>query len=379
MDHINDLPLPTDVFFYLCKMDSDACVSLSETTILTREIALRCFQQADFQILNAFPSHSFGIDQSDISLNDAIKIFMRLVNQLHKEADRLEADPRFSKIPCEERLAWEYANFTGLIQEVQTRTEAAKRQDFHTFIKAVAKEIHVNIPPDADLTNFWHNVLKNDIRIQGIESLSLLDQNIKFLPPEIGSLSNLKSLYLGSNKLKELPPELASLSQLQRLVLSDNQFDKVPEVLASLPNLQHLRLNENKIKEIQVGFTFPSKLEYLDLSGNPLGKIPDVLATCSNLTYLHLNDIQLEEIPNNLELPSTLKELYLSNNQIRTIGEEDIILLSSIEKLYLYGNPLSEHTKAFLDAYQQSVPGISLIQFDGSILEGIDHPMPELA
>jgi hypothetical protein len=374
MDQVNELPLNPDVLFYLCKNHPSACVSLSETTKPTRKIALRCFQQADYQILNAFPSHSFGIDNSDIPLNDAIKIFMRLVNQLHDEAQRLDADPRFSQIPSSERLGWEYANFKDLVQKIQIRTEAIKLQDFHTFVKAIAQEIHVAIPPGTDLMKFWHDVLKKDERIKNIENLSLVGQNIRFLPPEIGSLSNLKALYLGSNKLKELPSELASLSQLQILVISDNQFDTMPGVLTSLSNLQHLRMNDNKIKALPSGFTFPSKLEYLDLSGNPLGKIPDEIVTCSNLTYLYLNNIELKEISTNLKELSKLKELYLSNNQVSEISKKDSAFPSRLKTLYLYGNPLSEKAKEFLSEYQEAFPLLS-IGFDGSIAEAEDHSM----
>ena len=60
------------------------------------------------------------------------------------------------------------------------------------------------------------------------------------IPPEWGSLANLKLLYLGPNQLSgEIPPELGSLANLERLYLGGSQFSgQIPPELGNLANLE---------------------------------------------------------------------------------------------------------------------------------------------
>jgi Leucine-rich repeat (LRR) protein len=72
---------------------------------------------------------------------------------------------------------------------------------------------------------------------QGLSSLSQLmmltvDNNLlTVLPPEIGKLSALKSLNISNNKLTCLPEELGNLLQLEKLDLSHNCLSAVPSNL----------------------------------------------------------------------------------------------------------------------------------------------------
>ena len=87
------------------------------------------------------------------------------------------------------------------------------------------------------------------------------------IPPEFGSLSNLKTLYLDSNDLSgEIPPELGSLSNLRQLALYNNDLSgEIPPELGSLSNLRGLWVHEN------------------DLSGCVPGSLEDQLSSTSRL------------------------------------------------------------------------------------------------
>ena len=70
------------------------------------------------------------------------------------------------------------------------------------------------------------------------------------IPPELGSLSNLKRLGLYENQLTgPIPPELGSLSNLERLSLGGgNQLSgPIPPELGSLSNLEDLSLGGNQL------------------------------------------------------------------------------------------------------------------------------------
>ena len=93
------------------------------------------------------------------------------------------------------------------------------------------------------------------------------------IPPELGSLANLKLLSLSANQLTgEIPAEMGSLANLRSLSLRDNQLTgAIPPEVGSLANLEWLRLNNNQLT----------------------GEIPAELGRLTNLTVLHLSGNQL--------------------------------------------------------------------------------------
>jgi hypothetical protein len=83
-----------------------------------------------------------------------------------------------------------------------------------------------------------------------VASLSLASNQLNGnIPPELGSLSNLRYLYLNNNQLSgSIPPELGSLSLLIDLYLNNNQLSgSIPPELGSLTTLWYLYLNNNQL------------------------------------------------------------------------------------------------------------------------------------
>ena len=98
---------------------------------------------------------------------------------------------------------------------------------------------------------------------------SLSNNQLKFLPREIGLLENLAELLVNDNKLRYLPPTLGLLKKLTRLTLRGNLLECIPAELGLL-----------------------KKLSGLDLSRNPLKLIPAEIG-CLNLRHLVLEDCPL--------------------------------------------------------------------------------------
>ena len=117
------------------------------------------------------------------------------------------------------------------------------------------------------------------------------------IPPELGSLANLRLLHLSGNELSgEIPPELGSLANLRLLHLSGNELSgEIPPELGSLANLRLLHLSGNELSgEIPPELGSLANLEWLDLRGNELiGEIPPELGSLANLLWLYLSDNQL--------------------------------------------------------------------------------------
>ena len=132
----------------------------------------------------------------------------------------------------------------------------------------------------------WHGVateLWGRVRILDLEENGLAGE----IPPELGSLSDLRNLFLAVNSLVgEIPPELGSLSKLIWLRLGRNQLSgEIPRELGNLPNLQALELWENQLTgDIPSELAGMSSMRILDLQVNQLtGEIPPELADLTNL------------------------------------------------------------------------------------------------
>jgi len=69
------------------------------------------------------------------------------------------------------------------------------------------------------------------------------------IPPEIGSLTNLRHLYLYNNQLTgSIPSEIGKLTNLTHLYLDNNQLTgSIPSEIGNLTNLTRLYLENNQL------------------------------------------------------------------------------------------------------------------------------------
>ena len=107
--------------------------------------------------------------------------------------------------------------------------------------------------------------------------LSLTNNKLDSLTPEVCQLVNLRRLYVRGNALSSLPNLMGQMHSLVHLDCGNNKFTVFPEVLTSMPRIVHLDFSGNAIA------TLPSTLEdlkclvYLNLIGNKVVKPPNVL------------------------------------------------------------------------------------------------------
>ncbi len=105
---------------------------------------------------------------------------------------------------------------------------------------------------------------------ENVYKLSLTGQDLKSLPPEIGTLKNVQILNLSENKLKNLPDEIFELKKVQMISLYKNKLRYIPNEFKDLRRLEALYLGANKIIEIPLWMGGMSRLRRLDVSRNPI-------------------------------------------------------------------------------------------------------------
>ena len=166
------------------------------------------------------------------------------------------------------------------------------------------------------------------------------------IPPELGSLTELRVLSLSNNQLSGIiPPQLGNLSNLEWLYVPQNQLSgPIPPNLGDLSNLKILFLDENQLSgQIPPELGSLSSLEALHLQNNLLdGGIPVELEGLSSLADLKLSDNLFSgSIPSELSSLSSLKEMYLDKNQLSGPIPPELGSLSALENLYLDDNQLT--------------------------------------
>ena len=187
------------------------------------------------------------------------------------------------------------------------------------------------------------------------------------IPPEMGNLSNLEVLRIWENRLSgEIPPELGNLSNLEVLGLRENRLSgRIPSALGNLTSLSSLELSNNQLSgEIPPELGSLAKLRVMDLDGNQLnGEIPSELGSFANLYRLDLSRNNLSgQIPPELGNPGGIKILDLSMNQLSGEIPAELGSLTNLEELFLGGNrftgciPASLRDTAENDLHELGLP-----------------------
>ncbi|MCU6378220.1 NEL-type E3 ubiquitin ligase domain-containing protein, partial [Morganella morganii] len=164
----------------------------------------------------------------------------------------------------------------------------------------------------------------------GLQALLCSDNRLVSLPALPGGLQYL----IGANNRLTCLPVLPE--RLEKLIVDNNQLTRLPV----LPErLEKLIVDNNQLTSLPV---LPGGLLELFVSNNQLTSLP-VLP--GGLQELFVNNNQLTSLP---VLPGELQELFVNNNQLTTLPESVAGLLRAAQ-VNVSGNPLSAHTRQFLE------------------------------
>ncbi|KAJ3439310.1 hypothetical protein M0812_15335 [Anaeramoeba flamelloides] len=230
----------------------------------------------------------------------------------------------------------------------------------YNSLKTIVPEIAMlqNLMKLSLVSNQMTTLPKEICQCTALIELNLNDNEISFLPDNIGDLELLRKLYLdasnntipsisgeaikglsrltclnfGGNELTELPEEMSQLVNLKELLLYENKFSYFPRVLTNLWNLEILDLNNNEIKEVPMQIAAMLSLKNLSLAANSIRNIPKRIT--------HLQQLNLQENP----LVSALQAVFQYNENWKVI--EAVFMVLS------YGNA-SKGAKEFLEELEQ--------------------------
>ncbi|RCV34113.1 hypothetical protein SETIT_7G136900v2 [Setaria italica] len=176
-----------------------------------------------------------------------------------------------------------------------------------------------------------------------VEELHLAANALISLPDTIGLLSNLKILNVSSNRLRALPDSISKCRLLVELDASYNGLTYLPTNIGyELVNLRKLWVHMNKLRSLPSSVCEMTSLYLLDAHFNELCGLPSAFGKLSSLEILNLssNFSDLKELPASFGDLLNLRELDLSNNQIHALPDT-FGRLDKLEKLNLEQNPLA--------------------------------------
>ena len=199
------------------------------------------------------------------------------------------------------------------------------------------------VPPDVGL-------------LTSLTQLRLNGHGLPTLPAELGLLINLQTLWIQNNKLVTLPDEMEALTSLTALSISGNMMLTLPMQLLALTNLKELHVESTALKSPPPSVATKGVkpiLEYLrwivkaqlvgqlDLSGIGLEHFPPDVGTITSLTKLRLADNSIAALSDDMRLLGCMTDLDVSNNKLSHISSE-IRNLTALTALNLEKNQLQE-------------------------------------
>ncbi|MEK7435231.1 MAG: hypothetical protein AABZ74_19015 [Cyanobacteriota bacterium] len=184
-------------------------------------------------------------------------------------------------------------------------------------------------------------------KIKTLESLSINSDN-KLFTKEIfektSKLTNLKYLSLSSLKTSKIEKEISLLKKLEQLSLVNFDLEKIPLEITKLKNLKKIGFygskNINQIDFYQK-ISYLENLEWLTISTCNFTKIDESIKKLKKLKTLNLFGNNIEKIPDFIFEMDNLEVVNLQINKIKSLPDK-IKDLKKLRKIILIGNPIKK-------------------------------------
>lgn len=117
-----------------------------------------------------------------------------------------------------------------------------------------------------------------------LEHISICNNRILEVPMWMDRLNALETISLIQNDLSTVAASLCSLKNLRVLRLDNNLIEEVPDCIGGLVSLENLSLDHNQVARLSPAVTKLSCLKRLSLLGNNLEVLPQELSHCMEVT-----------------------------------------------------------------------------------------------
>lgn len=174
--------------------------------------------------------------------------------------------------------------------------------------------------------------------------LDLSHNAIQHLPAAINSLSSLQKLILNGNEIMDNSlswEELASLKSLMVISLNQNHIATLPPEVGTLTGLRQLHIAHNELTGLPSEIGLLTSLEVLKVNNNRIRSIPESIGGCVSLIEVDLSSNLLVELPETISKLKDLKALYLGNNGLKSLPSSIFKQCCQLSTLDLHGTEIT--------------------------------------
>ena len=138
------------------------------------------------------------------------------------------------------------------------------------------------------------------------------------IPTEVFNMLLLRELWLCNNEMKFIPSQIGELKMLELLSLVGNDLESISPEICLIESLKSLHLQHNNLKVLPDLFGRLRNLSYCNLSSNDFEIFPEILCSLSNLVTLEAESNTISSLPESLKNMRSLTRLNLANNEVVT-------------------------------------------------------------
>ena len=133
-------------------------------------------------------------------------------------------------------------------------------------------------------------------RCQSLSMIGFKANKIRHVPAT--SLpAKLRWLTLTDNEIEQLPPEIGACRYLQKLMLAGNRLQALPETLVNCQRLELIRIAANQLHAFPTWLLSLPRLSWLAYSGNPFSAALEAGALAdSSLDDIHWDSLELDQL-----------------------------------------------------------------------------------
>lgn len=172
----------------------------------------------------------------------------------------------------------------------------------------------------------FSTALDDDEKFWELVPLSKLDlsfNQIRLLPLEITTLTELSSFKMRNNIMSQLPKEIfSSIQKLNHLDLSFNKLESLDDSIGSCFMLKELLLSNNRLTALPMSISRCSCLTVIDMQDNMLDKFPNIY-NLSSITSINLSNNNITDVPIEFGRCSSLKSIELRKNRLSSLPNLD--------------------------------------------------------
>lgn len=188
-----------------------------------------------------------------------------------------------------------------------------------------------------------------------VYKLTLRNTPTTSLPPEIGTLTNLRVLDISGTRIKQLPEEIGKCIHLKSIIANASRLEGLPSSIGNLKKLRNLNVGYCRIASIPEEIGEITSLWTLGLGSNQLHTLPESMENLKNLQMLRIDNNNFSQFPEAVLGLECVGNLWMHGNSFQEIPV-DIVKLRSLHHFLVDAHEINN-----MEEIRSLIPDVRII------------------